>query len=65
MSLNQSMEENCVKSFFRELAKLTNRLHCNSNGEVLINGLPVMMKPIGQIEFNIKNIQNGIKLTLN
>ena len=39
--------EKCGKFFLQELAKLTNRLHSNSQCESLINGLPVMMTPIG------------------
>ena len=31
----------------RQQTELTNRLHCNSHREILMNRLLVMMKPIG------------------
>ena len=48
------LEENCVKLLLGKLVELTNRFHCKSQCEVLMNRLPVMMTHVGYKLFNTK-----------
>ena len=51
-----TMTVNCnyVKFWLCERPQLTNRFHCNTERETLMNRLPVLMMPIGEKEFNTK-----------
>ena len=42
-----NIAENRVKFLLGKLAELTNKFHCNSQSEALMNRLPVVMTPIG------------------
>ena len=50
LKCNWSRGQVCVKFLLHNLAELTNRIHCNSQREALMNRFPVMIMPIGQRE---------------